>query len=89
MLIVFRGAIIDILGFIIGILTGIGATLSIIPLLGWLNWMNIPAAIVGLTLCIIGVNKGKNNGLGTAGIIINSLIIIFGIIRLVIGGGIV
>jgi hypothetical protein len=79
----------SILGFIIGVLTGIGSTLSVIPLLGWLNWLNIPVAILGLILCIIGVSKGKNKGLGTAGIIINAIIIVFGIIRLVTGGGII
>ena len=77
----------SILGFIIGILTGIGATVSLLPLLGWLNWLNIPVAIIGLVFSILGVNKGSNKGIGTAGIIINAILIVYGIIRLIIGGG--
>ncbi|MDD3994943.1 MAG: hypothetical protein WCZ22_05750 [Dehalococcoidales bacterium] len=77
----------SILGFIIGILTGIGATVSLLPLLGWLNWLNIPVAIIGLVFSILGVNKGRNKGIGTAGIIINAILIVYGIIRLIIGGG--
>lgn len=79
----------SILGFIIGILTGIGATLSLIPLLGWLNWLNIPVAVFGLIFSIIGVNKGKHKGIGTAGIVINAILIIYGIIRLIIGDGVI
>ncbi len=77
----------SILGFIIGILTGIGATVSLLPLLGWLNWLNIPVAVIGLVFSILGVNKGKNKGIGTAGIIINAILIVYGAIRLIIGGG--
>lgn len=77
----------SIFGFIIGILTGIGATISLLPLLGWLNWLNIPVAVIGLIFSIIGVNKGKNKGLGTAGIVINVILIVYGIIRLIMGGG--
>jgi hypothetical protein len=77
----------SILGFIIGILTGIGATISLLPLLGWLNWLNIPVAVIGLVFSLIGVNKGKNKGIGTAGIIINAILIVYGIIRLIIGQG--
>ena len=79
----------SILGFIIGVLTGLGLTLSIFPLLGWLNWLNIPVAIIGLILSIIGTSKGKHRFFGIAGIIINALIIIFGAIRLYLGGGII
>jgi hypothetical protein len=57
------------------------------PLLGWLNWLNIPVAIIGLVFSILGVNKGRNKGIGTAGIIINAILIVYGIIRLIIGGG--
>jgi hypothetical protein len=77
----------SIAGFIIGILTGIGATISIVPLLGWLNWFNVPVAGMGLILCIVGVSRGRNPGIGIAGIVINAILIVFGIIRLATGGG--
>jgi hypothetical protein len=79
----------SIAGFIIGILTGIGATISIVPLLGWLNWINVPFAGLGLILCIVGVARGRNTGIGTAGIVINAILIIYGIVRLATGGGFV
>lgn len=59
----------SIAGFIIGILTGIGLTVSIIPFLGWLNWLNIPVAVIGLILSIVGVSKAQHKGLGIAGIL--------------------
>ena len=77
----------SIVGFIIGILTGIGATISIVPFLGWLNWFNVPVAGLGLILCIVGVSRGKNKGIGTAGIVINAILIVYGIVRLATGGG--
>jgi uncharacterized membrane protein len=49
--------------------------------------LNIPVAIIGLVFSILGVNKGRNKGIGTAGIIINAILIVYGIIRLIIGGG--
>ncbi len=77
----------SIVGFIIGILTGIGSTISIIPFLGWLNWFNVPVAGLGLILCIVGVGRGKNKGIGTAGIVINAILVVYGIVRLATGGG--
>jgi hypothetical protein len=79
----------SIAGFITGILTGIGLTLSIIPFLGWLNWLNIPVAVLGLVLCIVGVSRRRHPFIGTAGIVINAVIILLGGIRLILGGGII
>lgn len=69
------------IGRLFGILALIGMVLGMIPLLGWLNWINIPLAILGLLLSIIGKSKG--------GIIICVVAIFFGLIRLIMGGGIV
>jgi len=67
------------IGRIFGILALIGMLIGMIPLLGWLNWINIPLAIIGLVLSIIGKSKG--------GIIICIVAIFFGLLRLILGGG--
>jgi len=69
-----------ILGRVFGVLAIIGMLLGMIPLLGWLNWFNIPFAILGLVFSIIGKSKG--------GIIICVVAIFFGLFRLMLGGGI-
>lgn len=69
------------IGRIFGILAIIGMLIGMIPLLGWINWLNIPLAIIGLMLSIIGKSKG--------GIVICVVAIFFGLFRLALGGGIV
>lgn len=68
------------LGLILGILAALGMLLAFIPLFGWLNWLNIPFAILGLIFSVIGKSKG--------GIILCCMAILFGILRLALGGGI-
>lgn len=69
------------IGRIFGIVSLILMVIGIIPFFGWLNWITIPLAILGLLLSIIGKSKG--------GIVICAVAIIFGICRLMLGGGIV
>lgn len=69
------------IGRIFGILAIIGMLIGMIPLLGWINWLNIPLATIGLMLSIIGKSKG--------GIVICVVAIFFGLFRLALGGGIV
>ena len=66
-------------GRIFGVIAIIGMVLGMIPFLGWLNWFNIPLAILGLILSIVGKSKG--------GIIICTVAIFFGLLRLMLGGG--
>lgn len=66
-------------GLFIGILSFIGMCVALIPLLGWMNWFNIPFAVIGLIFSIIGKSKG--------GMIFNILAIVFGFLRLLLGGG--
>ncbi|MFZ4263261.1 hypothetical protein ACFRAE_14570 [Sphingobacterium sp. HJSM2_6] len=70
-----------LLGRLFGIFAIIGMLLGMIPLLGWLNWLNIPFAILGLVFSILGKSKG--------GIIICIVAIFLGLLRLIIGGGII
>lgn len=67
-------------GLVLGILAALGMLLAFIPFLGWLNWFNIPFAIIGLILSAIGRSRG--------GIILCISAILFGFLRLFLGGGI-
>lgn len=69
------------IGRLFGIMAMIGMVLGMIPFFGWLNWINIPLAMLGLLLSIIG----KSNG----GMVICLVAIFFGLFRLVIGGGLI
>ena len=67
------------LGAIIGVLSSIGMLIAFIPLLGWLNWLNIPFAILGLIFSVIGKSQG--------GTVLCGIAILFGLLRLILGGG--
>jgi hypothetical protein len=66
---------------IIGIAALFGAVIGFIPLLGWLNWFVIPFAVIGLVCGVVSQ--------GTAGRNINLVVIAVGVLRLMIGGGII
>lgn len=70
-----------IIGRLCGVLSLIGMLIGFVPFFGWLNWLVIPMSIVGLLLSIVSGSKG--------GTIICFIAIIFGILRLILGGGIV
>lgn len=69
------------IGRLLGIISLFLMVLSLIPFLGWLNWINIPIAILGLVFSILGKSSG--------GIIICVVAILFGMLRLILGGGII
>ncbi len=67
------------IGLLWGIIAVLGMLLAFIPLLGWLNWIVIPFAVIGLINSSIGnSNSGKTMCV---------VAIIFGILRLILGGG--
>ena len=57
------------------------ALIAFIPLLGWANWLIIPLAIIGAVVGMISR--------GTAGRNLNIFVIVIGVIRLMLGGGII
>ncbi|MEH6416239.1 hypothetical protein [Pseudomonas sp. CGJS7] len=65
--------------------------LALIPLLGWGNWFLIPFAAIGAIIAAIGLlfTRSENSGRAKAGLILNGIVIVVGIVRLSIGGGIV
>ena len=70
----------NILSLLIGIPALIFAIIAFTPLLGWANWLVIPFAVVGLALGAMSEsNAGRN---------LNIVVIVIGIARLMLGGGI-
>ena len=76
--------ILGIFGIIIGVISLILVAVAFIPLLGWLNWLIIPLAVLGL---VFGILARRSSGI--AAILLCSAAIIIGIFRLAIGGGII
>ena len=74
-----------------GILAVLGMVGAFLPCLGALNWVNIPFAGVGLVLSIIALATAKleNRGVAIAALAANSVAVAIGVIRLVLGGGII
>ena len=70
----------NVISVIIGVVALVIALVGFIPLLGWLNWLAIPLAVVGL---IVGFFDTRTSGRN-----LNVVVIIFGIVRLFLGGGI-
>ena len=75
---------------VMGILSICGMLLGFIPCLGAFNWLNIPFAILGLVISIVAYtrNDNKPKGNAKAGIVLSAIAMIFGLIRLILGGGI-
>jgi hypothetical protein len=69
-----------IIGLLFGVLSAIGMLFGLIPFLGWLNWIVIPIAILALIFSAIGKSRG--------GMVLSGVTILFGILRLIFGGGI-
>ena len=70
----------NLVSLIIGFVALICAVVAFLPLLGWANWLIIPLAIIGA-----GVGMVSR---GTAGRNLNLFVIVIGVVRLMLGGGI-
>jgi hypothetical protein len=70
----------NIASLIIGFVALILAIIAFIPLLGWANWLIIPLAVIGA-----GVGMVSR---GTSGRNLNLFVIVIGVVRLMLGGGI-
>ena len=70
----------NLASLIIGFVALILAVVAFLPLLGWANWLIIPLAIIG---AVVGMLSS-----GTAGRNLNLFVIVVGIVRLMLGGGI-
>lgn len=74
-----------------GIVALVWMVIALIPLLGWGNWFLIPFAAVGAVIATIGlmVTRTENRGRAKAGLVINGIVIVVGIVRLNLGGGLI
>jgi len=70
----------NFVSLVIGFVALICAGIAFLPLLGWANWLIIPLAIIGAAVGMVSR--------GTAGRNLNLFVIVVGIVRLMIGGGI-
>ena len=70
----------NIASLVIGLVALVFAVIAFIPLLGWANWLIIPLAVIGAA---VGMASR-----GTAGRNLNLFVIVIGVIRLMLGGGI-
>lgn len=70
----------NLLSLVIGVVALILALVAFVPLLGWANWLIIPLAIVGAVIGMISRSSAGRN--------LNFFVILVGVIRLMLGGGI-
>ena len=69
----------NILSIVIGVVALFLALPAFIPFLGWLNWLVLPVAGVGLIAGILSSSKAGRN--------LNIIVIVIAAIRLFLGGG--
>lgn len=70
----------NLVSLIIGAVALVFAIIAFLPLLGWANWLIVPLAIIG---AVVGMMSGSNAGRN-----LNFFVIVIGIFRLMLGGGI-
>ena len=80
-----------LLSLLWGIVAMLWMILALIPLLGARNWLGIPFASIGAILAAIAIafTRPENRGRAKAGLVLNGIVILVGIARLSLGGGIV
>ena len=69
----------NLVSVVIGLVGLAFAAVAFLPLLGWANWLVIPLAIIGAAIGIMSRgNAGRN---------LNLFVIVVGVLRLILGGG--
>ena len=71
----------NLVSLIIGIVALIFAVVAFLPLLGWANWLIIPLALIGAA---VGMASSSNAGRN-----LNLFVVVVGVLRLMLGGGII
>lgn len=80
-----------LLSLLWGIVAMLWMILALVPLLGAMNWLVIPFAAVGAILAAIAIalTRPENRGRAKTGLVLNGIVILVGIARLSLGGGII
>ena len=71
----------NLVSILIGLVALVLTAFAFLPLLGWANWLILPLAVVGAGL-------GAMSGGSKAGRNLCVFVIVVGVIRLMLGGGI-
>ena len=71
----------NLVSLVIGVVALVLAAVAFLPLLGWANWFILP-------LAVIGAGVGQLSRGSKAGRNLNLFVILLGILRLMLGGGI-
>jgi len=70
----------NVVSLLIGAVALVFALIAFLPLLGWANWFIIPLAIIGT---VVGMASRSTSGRN-----LNLFVILVGVVRLSLGGGI-
>ena len=70
----------NIVSLIIGVVALICTAVAFIPLLGWANWLILPLAVIGAGIGAMSRSTSGRN--------LNLVVIVIGVLRLMLGGGI-
>ncbi len=81
----------QVLSLIWGILAILGMLVGFVPCLGALNWINIPFAGIGIVISGVAFGTAGHapKGSSVAGLVCCIIALFFGLIRLVLGGGLI
>ena len=71
----------NLFSLLLGLIALVLVVIAFIPLLGWANWIIIPIDVVGLAL---GAMSDRTSGRN-----LNIVVIVAGVLRLMLGGGII
>lgn len=71
----------NVISMLIGAVALVLGILAFLPLLGWAYWLIIPIALVGM---VVGMMSDRNIGRN-----LNMVVIVVGVARLMIGGGLI
>jgi len=72
--------LLNLVSLLIGLVALVLVAIAFLPILGIANWIIIPIAVIGAGIGALSSSKSGRN--------LNLFVIIIGVIRLIIGGGI-